>query len=253
MGQRVYIEVFDRITGEKYIAHGVLPLQIGKKPESENHICLDPKYETISRVHGLLKAEDDHLLFIDQSSNGTLVNGVFLRDSASRVSKKDIIQIENYNLRLVDFAPFIIKHTLPDLSEVSELAITAGLEAEIALVEGGMKLRNPVQTMPEESTKILRIWFEEQNIYCEQTQSSSDNIVILNKAVVPEGAFKVNPFDVLEIDGQRFEFLTPDEPKIVCGNVSCHLLNELDFEENCKWCGYHLAGAGGLTRVARSS
>ena len=55
--------------------------------------------------------------------------------------------------------------------------------------------------------------------------------------------------DVIEIDNRRFEVLHPGEHRIVCGFDHCHLLNPPPLEANCRFCGRHLANAGGFSRI----
>lgn len=246
MGDTVQVEVVDRLTGERRVDLCRLPLEIGKKPESENAVWLDAKYRTVSRIHGRLERRGANLVYIDCSSNGTRVAGRIVKGEEHALQDEQTLQIENYELRILDVAPILIKHTNPSLLPRQEVFLEPGSFLFVHTTETGIEL---VKAAEEPDGAAGRITYDGSRITFELSDPALANATTLNNAPVHTAKTEGRPFDVIAIKGDRLELLLPNEEKIVCGNPGCHLLNDLPFEENCTWCGYYLAASGSFTRV----
>jgi len=247
MGDRVQVEVIDRLTGERRVENCPLPLEIGKKPQAQNHIQLDPRYTTVSRIHGRLEQRGPGLVYVDCSSNGTIVAGKHLKGAEVALSGGEAIQIENYELRLIKAVPLLVKHTGPNLRPRSEFAVEAGQSLLIKAADTSIALMEPVG---EESEGVAaRLTFDGAAVVLEIEDPALAAGVKRNNSPISGTRVEARFFDVLSIRGDRLELLQPDHQKIVCGNPECHLLNDLPYEENCVWCGYYLAASGSFTRV----
>lgn len=247
MGDRVQIEVIDRLTGERRVESRPLPLEIGKKPQADNHILLDPGYTTISRIHGRLEQRGSGLVYVDDSSNGTTVAGNLVKGGEVALKGGETIQIENYELRIVEATPLIVKHTGPNLQPRSQIMLEPGQSALIKTTETGIALAGAGE---EPVDGVLgRVTFDGAGVVLELEDPALVAEVKRNNGPVGGARVEARIFDVLSIRGDRLELMQPNHEKIVCGNPECHLLNDLPYEENCVWCGYYLAASGSFTRV----
>ncbi len=248
MSKRIFIEVKDNLTKERFVSACNLPVQIGKKPNVGNTILLDAKYRTISRIHGFIKEDTKGFVYYDQSANGSYVNEHFVHNQKVRFDKDDLLKIENYHIRLIKADPLTIFQTDQRLSKISEKHLLPGKGFAIRQDGDKIQLVDLNLYSGDDRRDIVRLYMRDDKIHCEVNPSYKSEI-ILNKSPQSKGKIVLNPFDVLEIDKFRFEILRPGEPKLVCGNTTCHLLNPLSYEENCRWCGRHLTAAGGQTRI----
>jgi FHA domain len=246
MGDHIEVEVIDQLTGERRVESCELPLEIGKKPEAPNRILLDSKYRTISRIHGRLEQRGPQLVYTDCSSNGTRIGGDLLKGQDRPLTGSEALQIENYTLRLIQATPLLIKHTSANLIARAELSLVPGRSLLVRKSNGTIELVDGEQ---DEQGAAGRIRYDGGVIILDLLDPSLLDALKVNNAPVPSGHVEAQPFDVIAIGGERLELLQPDHDKIVCGNPECHLLNDLPFEENCKWCGYYLAASGSFTRV----
>lgn len=246
MGDAIQVEVVDRLTGERRVDRCRLPLEIGKKPEAENAILLDAKYRTVSRIHGRLERRGADLVYTDCSSNGTTVAGRLLKEEELPLQGGETLQIENYELRVLDVAPLLVKHTAPNLLPRQELSLEAGRSLFVRAADAGIAL---IESTAEPDESAGRITYDGSRITIALSDPELANTTTLNNAAVGGMTAEARPFDVIAIKGDRLELLRPNVQKIVCGNPECHLLNDLPFEENCTWCGYYLAASGSFTRV----
>lgn len=246
MGDHIQVEVIDRLTGERRVESCELPLEIGKKPEAPNRILLDAKYRTISRIHGRLEQRGPQLVYTDCSSNGTMIAGALLKGQDLLLTGGETLQIENYVLRFVQATPLLIKHTRSDLIARAELQLLPGRSLLLRKANVAIEFVDGEQ---EGQGAVGRIRYDGGAVFLDLLDPSLVEAVVVNNAPVPNAHVEAQPFDVIAIGGERLELLQPDHEKIVCGNPECHLLNDLPFEENCKWCGYYLAASGSFTRV----
>lgn len=246
MGDTIQVEVIDRLTGERRVEQCRLPLEIGKKPDAENAILLDPKYRTVSRIHGRLEQRGSGLVYVDCSSNGTTVAGELVKGQDRPLSGGETLQIENYELRLLDITPLQVKHTGPNLLPRKELSLAPGRTVLVKATDAGLEL---VEGPEEMEGAAGRLSYDGSRITLELLDPALVDAVTVNNGPVTSVYVEARPFDVIGIKGERLELLQPNHDKIVCGNPECHLLNDLPFEENCVWCGYYLAASGSFTRV----
>jgi hypothetical protein len=246
MGDTIQVEVIDRLTGERRVEQCRLPLEIGKNPDAENAILLDPKYRTVSRVHGRLEQRGSSLIYVDCSSNGTTVAGRLIKGQDLPLQGGETLQIENYELRLLDANPLQIKHTGPNLLPRTELSLVPGQSLLVIRTDTGIEL---AEAPGEPEAAIARLTYDGSRITLELNDPALIDAITVNNGPVSNVNVEARPFDVISIKGDRIELLQPNHEKIVCGNPECHLLNDLPFEENCTWCGYYLAASGSFTRV----
>lgn len=247
MDDRVQVEVTDRLTGERRVENCPLPLEIGKKPQAENHILLDARYATISRVHGRLERRGQGLVYIDESSNGTTIAGKLVKGAERALKGGEAIQIENYELRIIEAVPLLVKHTGPNLQPRGEFSLAPGSSLLITTTDTAVEVKEPDG---EGSDGVAgRLTYDGAHVVLELNEPELVALVKRNNGPIKDVRVEANMFDVLAIRGDRLELLQPNHQKIVCGNPECHLLNELPYEENCIWCGYYLAASGSFTRV----
>lgn len=247
MGGSIQIEVVDRLTGERRVEDCRLPLEIGKKPEAANHIQLDPKYRTVSRVHGRLEQRDNGLVYVDCSSNGTTIAGRLLKGEERALKGGETLKIENYDLYILDSAPLLVKHTAPTMVPRGEFALPPGKLMHLSVDADGVHLAEAETEGEGQVAAILS--FDGSHVILDIQDADLVEAVTLNNGPVTGMHVEARPFDVIGVRGDRLELLKPDHDKIVCGNPDCHLLNDLPYEENCTWCGYYLAASGSFTRV----
>lgn len=247
MGQSLHVEIYDRSNGSRTIQVCEAPFEIGKQPQTASAIRLDPSQVTISRVHGRVETTGDTIVYTDSSSNGSTVAGTFLKGKGQPVAYGDVIKIENYELRILEVRPVLIKHTAANLDVLGEQDIEPG--GSLVLAKTDKLVLLPDTPEANEKPVVGRIHSDGITITIELYEAGAMAKVKVNKHLSSDSPVSAKVDDVFEIDGDRFEVLRRDQKKIVCGNAACHLLNDLPFEENCVWCGHYLAASGSFTRV----
>ncbi len=255
MGQSIHVEILDRLTGTRTVEHCELPLEIGKQPTAQNHILLDAKYPTISRVHGKLSVSGPDLIYADCSSNGTKIDGTLLKGAERKIKRGEIFQIENYDIKVLDTSPVLIKHTGPTLNELSQSKVEAGETLLLTQANNQLAILPASQqddVDQSEATIVGKLTLEGDRIVLEISDEALLKTVTVNRSPVEANKTEAQIFDVIGVGGDRIEVLRSNHEKIVCGNPACHLLNDLPYEENCIWCGYYLAASGSFTRVTLS-
>lgn len=265
MQEKVYLGVTNHETGEYFVAGCTLPAQIGRQHDVKNQILLDPKYRTISRIHGMIERNSRGFVYTDSSTSGSRVSGLVVRDSRVALSPNFQIEIENYTIARVDMTPFVILSTSAALVELQTQEILPGKGIGVA---AGREIRRkyPQRTSPIDEQAgpyeliDLNRWTEwdipivgrfdlaDEHPVWVQTETTNAT-VRRNKAPVTQLRTQLQSLDVIEVDNVRFEVLHPHESRIVCGFDRCHLLNPPPLEANCRFCGRHLANAGGFTRI----
>ena len=112
MKDKIYLGVLDERTTTYYVAVCHLPTQIGKLATEENQILLDPVYDQVSRVHGLIESLPGRgFVYLDKSSNGTRVGELVLRNARTALTPGFELQIANYRISHVQQDPLTILHT----------------------------------------------------------------------------------------------------------------------------------------------
>ena len=82
----------------------------------ENDIVIDQSYGRVSNEHASIQIQDGQLIFIDHSSNGTLINGRMIHNQSIGIQNGDLIILANeYKLSWSD----ILKH-FPSLQRKTE-------------------------------------------------------------------------------------------------------------------------------------
>lgn len=267
MQEKVYLGIKNHDTGDYYVAACTLPAQIGRQHDMSNQVLLDPKYRTISRIHGMIERTTRGFVYTDSSTSGSRVGGLVVRDSRVALSPSFQIDIENYTLSRVDITPFVILSTTAKLDEVQRFEVLPGRGigvAEPAEITRRFPTRKPVIDVPGATLEMIDLnrwtnWEVEAAGRFELTDAhpvwistgGSRLKVRRNKSPLPGGQERTPlvALDVIEVGPMRFEVLHPHEPRIVCGYERCHLLNPPPLEANCRFCGRHLANAGGFSRI----
>ncbi len=244
MSERIKLEIHDRKSGDRQTQAVSMPVEFGKFPQSASAIKLAPDRETISRIHGHIEQAADGLYYVDTSSNGSKVAGERIKNDKRRLQPGDVIEIEQYEITLLESHALALKMTKASLAPISELSLDAD-ESCVVVNEGGAYALKPAAT-DDEPLALLNSNGSRLNI-SQPAGVKSANIRINNRTVTLPA--QASPGDVIAIDNYRIEVLMRGKEKIVCGNPECHLLNDLPFEENCSWCGYYLAASGSFTRV----
>lgn len=100
-------------------------LTIGRNPESG--IVVSETFPRVSNNHATIEMVDGHLVYIDHSSNGTMINGNIIRHEQVVLTDGDRILLAGEYLLawpvLLNFFPDLQRHTLR--SEINPVAIPA--------------------------------------------------------------------------------------------------------------------------------
>lgn len=270
MQDKLYLGIKNHDTGDYYVAACSLPAQIGRQHDMHNQVLLDPKYRSISRIHGMIERTPRGFVYTDNSTSGSRVGGLVVRDSRVALPPAFHIEIENYTISRVDVSPIVIFATTDRLVDVQSLEVLAGRGVGVAEIEHVAAARKRLPThdrvvdVPGATLALVDL-----NRWTEWEIPTSGRFELSDKTVVWVGArssrlpVKRNKapvsaaqdrtplavLDVIEVGTMRFEVLHPHEPRVVCGYDHCHLLNPPPLEENCRFCGRHLANAGGFSRI----
>ncbi len=265
MQEKLYLGVKNHATGDYYVSACKLPVQIGKQHDVNNQILLDPKYRTISRIHGMIEQTSRGYVYSDSSANGSRVGGLVVRDSRVALPTPFQIDIENYSITKVEAQPYVILSTTPKLLQLQSMELLVGRGLGIADTRA-LRNKNPLRPsgingQPGAYELIdLNFWTAWANPLIGRIELSDNKPVLVrddfatavllrNKSPVKDARTPLVSLDVIEIDGTRLEVLHPHEHRIVCGNDRCNLLNPPPLEANCRFCGHHLANSGGFSRL----
>jgi hypothetical protein len=267
MQEKVYLGVRNHDTGDYFVAACSLPAQIGRQHDMHNQVLLDPKYRTISRIHGMIERTPRGFVYTDSSTSGSRIGGLVVRDSRVALSPSFQIEIENYTINRVDITPFIVVATTSALEALQTSEILPGRGVGIATwsaIHARHPARKPAVDGAGAELELIDLnrWTEWEIQAIGHFAASDDRPawigtgepttpILRNKSPLPKGQQRIplSALDVLEIAGMRFEVLHPHEPRVVCGYDRCHLLNPPPLEANCRFCGRHLANAGGFSRI----
>lgn len=265
MQDKLYLGIKNHATGDYFVAACTLPAQIGKQHDVKNQVLLDPKYRTISRIHGMIERTSRGYVYTDSSANGSRVGGLVVRDSRVALSPNFQIEIENYTISRVEVQPVIVLMTGPDLVELQTLELLPGRGVGVGEVRAiQAKAPKRVSALGDRPARHeildLNRWTEwdlpmvgrleivdQQVVWVANDDSRAT--VKKNKSPVTQARTPLVSLDVIEIDGTRIEILHHHENRIVCGYDRCHLLNPPPLEANCRFCGHHLANSGGFSRI----
>lgn len=267
MHEKVYLGIRNNDTGDYYVAACTLPAQVGRQHDMHNQVLFDPKYRTISRIHGMIERTSRGFVYTDSSTSGSRVGGLVVRDSRVALPPTFEIEIENYTVSRVEMMPFIVISTTDKLDEVQRFEILPGRGVGVAETSA-IKRRYPDRVLEALSTGAalemidLNRWTNWDVETVGRFELSDQSPVWIgsersrlaakrNKSLVPptQARTPLSVLDVIEIGDMRFEVLHPHEPRVVCGYERCHLLNPPPLEANCRFCGRHLANAGGFSRL----
>ncbi|MEZ5816162.1 MAG: FHA domain-containing protein [Hyphomicrobiaceae bacterium] len=267
MQDKIYLGIKNHDTGDYYVAPCSLPAQIGRQHDMRNQVLLDPRYRTISRIHGMIERTTRGFVYTDSSTSGSRVGGLVVRDSRVALPPNFEIEIENYTVSRVEITPFVILSTTDKLDEVQRLEVLPGRGigvAEIEAIKRRFPDRKPSAMTSGATLELLDLnrwtnWDIETVGRFELTDNHpvwiaserSRQTIRRNKSPVPKTQERtpLAALDVIEVGPMRFEVLHPHEPRVVCGYERCHLLNPPPLEANCRFCGRHLANAGGFSRI----
>lgn len=248
MSDRIKLEIFDRKTGERRIEETSLPAEIGKSPGGPNRIVLAADRPTISRSHGRFERRGDELRFVDTSSNGTTVGAERIKGIECRIRPEDEITIEDYAIRVVVEQTIALKLTDMKLTQLADKRVAAGGACIVTRDVGAFALQRPDELDDSAGSTVLELSFDGAAVSIDPKAGADVPEIRINNRTVSLPA-RASPGDVILVGDNRIEVLRSGQEKIVCGNTSCHLMNDLPFEENCVWCGYYLAASGSFTRV----
>jgi len=249
MTDKLYLSISNDVTGEHYVAGCRLPVRLGKHPDSDNQVLFDAKFRTISRVHGTIESTSRGLHYTDTSSNGSRVGGLVVRDAKVALSPRFEIEIGDYHVRPIEASPLTILTTEAALLELQRMDLLPG--RGVGIVRRGSTLAIADLNRWTEWDKQLVATFQ---VVADQSVLAVENTddgppVMINKSTVNKPRATLSPLDVVEINHIRFEVLDPQMKSIVCSHETCQLLNHPPHEQNCKWCGRHLANTGAISRI----
>ena len=249
MIEKLYLAISNDVTGEQYVAGCRLPVRLGKHPDSDNQVLFDAKFRTISRVHGTIESTSRGLHYTDTSSNGSRVGGLVVRDAKVALSPRFEIEIGDYHVRPIEASPLTILTTEAALLELQRMDLLPG--RGVGIVRRGSTLAIADLNRWTEWDKQLVATFQvvaDQNVLVVENIDNGPTVLI-NKSTVNKPRTSLSALDVVEINHIRFEVLDPHMKSIVCSHETCQLLNCPPHEQNCKWCGRHLANTGAISRI----
>lgn len=247
MTEKLYLSISNDVTGEHYVASCRLPVRLGKHPDNE--VLFDAKFRAISRWHGTIESTSRGLHYTDTSSNGSRVGGLVVRDAKVALSPKFEIEIGDYHVRPAEATPLTILTTEAALLELQRLELLPG--RGIGIVRRGSTLAIADLnhwTEWDKPTIGTFLMVADQAVLSVENPDSGPPVRI-NKSQVNKPRTVLKPLDVVEIEHIRFEVLDPNMKSIVCSHETCQLLNRPPHEQNCKWCGRHLANTGAISRI----
>lgn len=246
MTGRLLIEIEDRLLGEAFVVACTPPVRIGKQNGVGNAILLDKSHETISRSHGVIDMLQGRLSYTDVSSNGSRVDGKHVLRSSVTLSDPFTIEIGPCLLRPARIAPYVLVATNDKLAEIGRAELLPG--RGLAIIDAGLQIAfgDLNRWSQRQSTPALQVILSDG---APQAMLDGRLAVTRNRARLPEGVSALAGGDVLGIGDKRIEILAPGESYSLCSNSACHLLNAHAAEANCRWCGYHLAASGAVSRV----
>ena len=265
MQEKLYLGIKNHATGDYFVAACSLPAQIGKQHDVNNQILLDPKYRTISRIHGMIERTSRGFVYTDSSANGSRVGGLVVRDSRVALAPTFQIEIENYTISRVEVHVFTVLSTTAGLKELQTLELLPGRGlgvGEARSINKKNPARIPAINANDGSHEMIDLnrWTEWDLPLIGRLEVADQQAVWVaadaqtvpvrkNKSPITQARTPLASLDVIEIDGTRIEILKPHESRIVCGYDRCHLLNPPPLEANCRFCGHHLANSGGFSRL----
>ena len=265
MQEKLYLGVRNHTTGDYFVAACSLPAQIGKQHDVNNQVLLDPKYRTISRIHGMIERTSRGFVYTDSSANGSRVGGLVVRDSRVALAPTFQIEIENYTIARVEAQPFVVLSTNAALRELQTFELLPGRGIGVGSLRALRRASPQRQATVDERDAAHELvdfnrWTEwgmpvlgrfevtdNQPVWV--ANDDGGDAVRKNKAPITQERTPLVSLDVIEIEGTRIEILHPHESRIVCGYDRCHLLNPPPLEANCRFCGHHLANSGGFSRL----
>ena len=249
MRGHIYIEVEDQLLDERYVVRCLPPIRIGKQSGAGNTILLDQRHDTISRSHGVIEEIQGQLTYSDSSSNGSRVGGADLLRSRVTLPDRFEIRIGPCILRSVNVHPAILVVTDRQMAERSRAELLPGrglsvliVGTEIAFGDLNRWSQRQTNSLPALSLKVF-------DQIPHAVLASEELNATLNRGGMPVGATALKGGDVIGLADRRIEILFPGQSYSVCSNASCQLLNPHGAEANCRWCGFHLAGTGAVSRV----
>jgi hypothetical protein len=247
MQEKIYLGVRNHDTGEYFVAACTLPAQIGRQHDVENQVLLDPKYRSVSRIHGMIERTQRGFVYTDSSARGSRVSGLVVRDSRVALQPLFKIDIENFTIERVELLPFIVLATDGQLNELGRMDLVPGRGLGVLNPDGTPILADLNRWTEWDKPQLCRFETGDQTPLL--IRETDDVAITRNKSLVKQSQVPLASLDVVEIGDFRFEILHPREHRIVCGYERCHLLNPPPIEANCRFCGRHLANAGGFSRV----
>jgi hypothetical protein len=257
MNEKIYLGVLEENSKTYYVVACTLPVQIGKLHTEENQILLDPIYDRVSRVHGVIESVQGRgFFYLDRSSNGTRVDQLVLRNARTALSPGFELRIENYLITHLQQTPLLVVHTDRKLAVLSKRELLPGRGLGIKHDSEGCRLADLNRWTEWREPALARIeLFGKQATLsladgAAPAKRNSKVALFVNKSPVRGEGRDLQPTDVVEIDNDRFEILQPGQHHVICGNAACQLVNPPGYEANCKWCGFYLASTGGTTRIA---
>lgn len=262
MDEKIYLGVLEENSKTYYVVACKLPAQIGKLHTEENQILLDPVYDRVSRVHGVIESVPGRgYFYLDRSSNGTRVGELVLRNARTALSPGFELRIGNYIITHIQQAPLLVVHTDRKLVIQSRRELLPGRGLGIKHDSEGCRLADLNRWTEWREPAIARIELQGKDpVLVLSDGRVAGHVPVnvpgrppvklhVNKSPVRSGNRDLHPTDVVEIDEERFEILAAGHQHVICGNPACQLVNPPGYEANCKWCGFYLASTGGTTRI----
>lgn len=251
MQEKLYLEVTNRDTGEKFITSCKLPVQIGRQSNVGNQVLLDSSHRGVSRIHGSIERIQKGYVFTDTSTYGSRIEGLQVHGAKAALKANFSIEIDAFTIARVETAPpFVVVHTDGQLQQLAQFELLPGRGLGILRLPDGPRLvdLNRWEHWKKPLLGVIEL-VEDQPFF--RRDPGSDVEARKNRTPVKVDRILLDSLDVLGVQGHRFEILHPHEGRVVCGNKACHMLNKPPLAGNCKYCGRDLAGTGGFSRVVQ--
>ncbi len=233
-----------------YVHFVPIPAKIGRRQDGDMHVVLhdlDPEKPRISKFHASLEDEGDERFFvIDQSTNGTTVDGRSCPKGGKLPARVDasIIGIEHYRLRLVKRPVLELVDVMdghpPEQNE--RWPLLPGIPVVIGDINGDTQvLGGECLDMPNADhviTPRIHLKASGQGLDWIATVSPELKGVWLNEKPAPtKGWFAVRENDMLKVGERRFAVIRYRTAPVQCGVPNCRLLTVPSFPPAiCRFC-----------------
>jgi hypothetical protein len=264
-GMDDFVDVLVTRDGKKIAAGRYkLPVTFGRMAQSSvrlGHSPPDDPDKTISRVHAQIEAGNGRLQLTDCSSNGTLYKGRLMKNGETvPLADDDSFNVRDYlikvtrakhdpNARTTLEAHFFVR----DLPSDSPIAIgemmvfcvktAKGIRFDQAPATSDLNIQDIAVRYRLQGDEFFAAIYSIRDVAYLEVEHEAPVAITRNKGPVTSEQVILKPHDVIQFGDVRIDLHAPGEKSLICTNAACRLLNPYNNTVNCRFCGFHLAGA----------